>query len=325
MRYHDDEFTYGADADANAEADVNVSVVGAGSGSGRRGRARAAGRAAGGHRKGRRRTPLMAAAAVVLLAGVGSGYALISGGAPERTAATGSPSALAGRPDAVDGPPTASADPAAGAGPSAADGTTGPSAAASAPASAPASASAAAPAAQPKDAEQRAGATATERTAKPTAPPTRSTSGSGPTGPDPKVPGARTSTQDVATAQSLSLQLLNDERAAVGRPPLALKQDLSGFARKWAEHMSKNGFAHSSSADRAYLKTGSRTWTGENIVWFGDASMTAQEAAEKFQSMWRHSSGHYKAQVNPDFTEVGVGLHHDSSGWWGVHNFSDGK
>lgn len=139
------------------------------------------------------------------------------------------------------------------------------------------------------------------------------------------MPGPRTTTQDLATAQSLSLQLLNNERAAVGRPPLALKQDLSAFARKWAEHMRNNGFAHSSSDDRAYLKTGSRTWTGENIVWFSDASMTAQEAAEKFQSMWRHSSGHYKAQVNPDFTEVGVGLYRDSTGWWGVHNFSDGK
>ncbi|WP_314242865.1 CAP domain-containing protein [Streptomyces kutzneri] len=315
MRYHDDEFTYGADADADANG------AGAGSRSDRRGRARAARRAAGGHRRSRRRTPLMAAAAVVLLAGVGSAYALISDGAPERTAATGSPSALAGRPDAVDGLPAATASADAGAGPSATEGTASPSAAASAPASA----SASAPAPQAKDGEQRSGAPATERTAKPAAPPTRTTSGSGPTGPDPKVPGPRTSTQDVATAQSLSLQLLNSERAAVGRAPLALKQDLSGFARKWAEHMKNNGFAHSSSADRAYLKTGSRTWTGENIVWYSDASMTAQEAAEKFQSMWRHSSGHYKAQVNPDFTEVGVGLYHDSSGWWGVHNFSDGK
>ncbi|MBT1182431.1 CAP domain-containing protein [Streptomyces sp. CJ_13] len=139
------------------------------------------------------------------------------------------------------------------------------------------------------------------------------------------MPGGRTSTQDVRTAQSLSLQLLNDERAAVGRPPLALRQDLSDFARKWAEHMRTSGFSHSSSEERAYLKTGTRTWTGENIVWFSDASMTAQEAAEKFQSMWRHSPGHYKAQVSLDFTEVGVGLYHDSSGWWGVHNFSDGR
>ncbi|WP_030754887.1 MULTISPECIES: CAP domain-containing protein [unclassified Streptomyces] len=321
MQFHDDEFTYGADVNAAADLEVN----GAGSRSDRRGRARAADRAAGGHRKGRRRAPLMAAAAVVLLAGVGSAYALISDEAPERTAATGSPSALAGRPDAVDavdGPPNATAS--AGA---AAEATASPEATASAPASAStsASASAPAPATRPKDGEQRSGAPATEGAPKAGTSPTRSTSASGPTGPDPKVPGARTTTQDVATAQSLSLQLLNNERAAVGRPPLALKQDLSAFARKWAEHMRNNGFAHSSSDDRAYLKTGSRTWTGENIVWFSDASMTAQEAAEKFQSMWRHSSGHYKAQVNPDFTEVGVGLYHDSSGWWGVHNFSDGK
>ncbi|WKD33538.1 CAP domain-containing protein [Streptomyces xanthophaeus] len=315
MRYHDDEFTYGADADAG--------VAGAGSAPDRRGRSRAARRAAGGHRRNRRRTPLMAAAAVVLLAGVGSAYALISDEAPERTAATGSPSALAGRPDEVDGLPATTASAAAGAGPSATQGTAGPSAVASAPASA--SASAPGPGPQAKDGEQRSGAPATERAAKPAAPPTGGTPASGPAGPDPKVPGPRTSTQDVATAQSLSLQLLNNERAAVGRPPLALKQDLSDFARKWAEHMKNNGFAHSSSADRAYLKTGSRTWTGENIVWYSDASMTAQEAAEKFQSMWRHSSGHYKAQVNPDFTEVGVGLYHDSTGWWGVHNFSDGK
>ncbi|MCM9080787.1 MULTISPECIES: CAP domain-containing protein [Streptomyces] len=310
MQFHDDEFTYGADAPAD------------GAGSGRRGGARA-----GGHRKGRRRAPLMAAAAVVLLAGVGSAYALISDGAPDRTAAAGSPSALGGRSDAADGLPADAASPAAGADPAAAGAAAAPSATASAPApaSAPASAAASAPAAQAKDGEQRSGTPTTERTAKPTAPPTRTASGAGPTGPDPKVPGARTSTQDVATAQSLSLQLLNNERAAVGRPPLALKQDLSSFARKWAEHMRNNGFAHSSPEDRAYLKTGSRTWTGENIVWFSDASMTAQEAAEKFQSMWRHSSGHYKAQVNPDFTEVGVGLYHDSSGWWGVHNFSDGK
>ncbi|MFD3550669.1 CAP domain-containing protein [Streptomyces goshikiensis] len=139
------------------------------------------------------------------------------------------------------------------------------------------------------------------------------------------MPGARTSTQDVRTAQALSLQLLNNERAAVGLPPLALRQDLGDFARKWAEHMRTSGFSHSSSEERAYLKTGTRTWTGENIVWYSDASMTAQEAAEKFQSMWRHSPGHYKAQVSPDFTEVGVGLYHDSSGWWGVHNFSDGR
>ncbi|MFD5467483.1 CAP domain-containing protein [Kitasatospora sp. NPDC127059] len=121
----------------------------------------------------------------------------------------------------------------------------------------------------------------------------------------------------------MSLQLLNGERATRGLPPLTLRADLSDFARTWAQHMSTTGFGHSTSDDKAYLVTGSRTWIGENIVWWSDASMTAQEAAEQFQSMWRHSPGHYAAQTNPSFTEVGVGIYHDGTGWWGVHNFSD--
>ncbi|MFE2927963.1 CAP domain-containing protein [Streptomyces goshikiensis] len=277
------------------------------------------GRAGRGHRKRRRKAPVLAAAAaVVLVAGGGGTYALLSGAAPERiaVAVAGAPSALAGRPDPVVGggalsaPTTGAASvspsPAGSVSPSPAASLTAPAATASPSASASASAPA--------------------RSSKAAASPARSSApANGPTGPDPKVPGGRTSTQDVRTAQALSLELLNGERAAVGRPPLALRQDLSDFARKWAEHMRTSGFSHSSSEERAYLKTGTRSWTGENIVWFSDASMTAQEAAEKFQSMWRHSPGHYKAQVSPDFTEVGVGLYRDSSGWWGVHNFSDGR
>ncbi|MFE3788480.1 CAP domain-containing protein [Streptomyces goshikiensis] len=273
------------------------------------------GRAGRGHRKRRRKAPVLAAAAaVVLVAGGGGAYALLSGAAPERIAVVGTPSALAGRPDPVVGggalAASVSPSPVASSSPSPA-------------ASLTAAAATASPSASPS---ASASASAHARSSKAAASPARSsTPASGPAGPDPKVPGGRTSTQDVRTAQALSLELLNGERAAVGRPPLALRQDLSDFARKWAEHMRTSGFSHSSSEERAYLKTGTRTWTGENIVWFSDASMTAQEAAEKFQSMWRHSPGHYKAQVSPDFTEVGVGLYHDSSGWWGVHNFSDGR
>ncbi|MFE3327856.1 CAP domain-containing protein [Streptomyces sp. NPDC059176] len=149
--------------------------------------------------------------------------------------------------------------------------------------------------------------------------------GTGPVGPDPKVPGPRSSSQSVSDAEAMSLKLLNAERATVGLPPLQLKADLSDFARGWAKHMRTSGFGHSSSGDTGYLVTGSRTWIGENIVWWSDESMTAQQAAEKFQSMWRHSPGHYKAQTSREFTEVGVGLYHDDSGWWGVHNFSDGR
>ncbi|MFC9823378.1 CAP domain-containing protein [Streptomyces erythrochromogenes] len=278
---------------------------------------RHAGRVAGGRRRTRRKMPVPAAVAtVVLLTGAGSAYTLISGEAPARTAATASASSSSSDavgPGPLGGPPTGPASPTVGAGAAAETPTAG---ATPSPSTTAASPSPTAASAEPVSKQSAKN----DRPAQPT----RGPSGNGPVGPDPKVPGARISTQDVRTAQSLSLQLLNGERATVGRPPLVLKQDLSDFARKWAEHMKKNGFGHSSNEERAYLNTGSRTWTGENIVWWSDASMTAQEAAEKFQSMWRHSPGHYKAQVSAEFTEVGVGLHHDASGWWGVHNFSDG-
>ncbi|THA85189.1 CAP domain-containing protein [Streptomyces sp. A0592] len=303
MQLRDDEFGQGVD---RAEPDRSSGP-------------RHAGRVAGGRRRTRRKLPVPAAVAtVVLLTGAGSAYTLISGEAPSRTAATASSSASSS--DAVGpaplggGPSAGPASPTAGAGAAEETPTTGATPSASATAASPSRTAASAEPASKQSAEN-------DRPAQPT----RGPAGSGPVGPDPKVPGVRIATQEVRTAQSLSLQLLNSERATVGRPPLVLKQDLSDFARKWAEHMKKNGFGHSSHEERAYLNTGSRTWTGENIVWWSDASMTAQEAAEKFQSMWRHSPGHYKAQVSAEFTEVGVGLHHDASGWWGVHNFSDGK
>ncbi|MEU3665951.1 CAP domain-containing protein [Streptomyces virginiae] len=281
---------------------------------------RHAGRVAGGRRRTRRKVPVpVPVAAVVLLTGAGSAYTLISGEAPDRTAATAASASSSSSSDAVGpgplgGPSAGPASPTVGAG--AAEGTP------TAGATPGASATAASPSRTAASAEPSSGQSAQQDRP---AQPSRGPSGNGPVGPDPQLPGARTSTQDVRTAQSSSLQLLNDERATVGRPPLVLRQDLGDFARRWAEHMQKNGFGHSSDEERAYLKTGSRTWTGENIVWWSDASMTAQEAAEKFQSMWRHSPGHYKAQVSAEFTEVGVGMYHDSSGWWGVHNFSDGK
>ncbi|WP_432064358.1 CAP domain-containing protein [Streptomyces sp. C10-9-1] len=166
--------------------------------------------------------------------------------------------------------------------------------------------------------------TATARAQKPS--PARTASPKdGPVGPDPTLPGPRTTTQSTSEAEAMSLRLLNAERATVGLPPLKLRTDLSEFARGWARHMSTSGFGHSDSSDTDHLLTGGRTWIGENIVWWSDESMTAQEAAEKFQSMWRHSPGHYKGQTSTSFTEVGVGIYRDGAGWWGVHNFSDAR
>ncbi|WP_406299926.1 CAP domain-containing protein [Embleya sp. NBC_00888] len=157
------------------------------------------------------------------------------------------------------------------------------------------------------------------KSARPTGPATPD----GPPGADPTVRGNRPASQSIADAEAMSLELLNAERAKVGLRPLRASTDLSDFARKWAEHMRRTGFAHSG-AEADALVTGARTGVAENIVWWGDPAMTARQAAEKFQDMWRHSPGHYRNQTDPGHTEAGIGIYRDESGWWGVHEFANG-
>ncbi|MFE5325622.1 CAP domain-containing protein [Embleya sp. NPDC056575] len=153
--------------------------------------------------------------------------------------------------------------------------------------------------------------------------PTTASAADGPPGANPTVRGNRPPSQSITDAEAMSLELLNAERAKVGLPPLRASADLSAFARTWAEHMRRNGFAHSGREADA-LVTGRRTGVAENIVMWGDAALTARQAAEKFQDMWRHSPGHYRNQTDPSHTEAGVGVFHDESGWWGVHEFANG-
>ncbi|MET8629535.1 CAP domain-containing protein [Kitasatospora sp. NPDC004669] len=131
------------------------------------------------------------------------------------------------------------------------------------------------------------------------------------------------SDRTAGSAEALSLKLINEERARNGVPALVVKDDLTEFAVNWARHMRETGFAHSENASGAGPSlTGSRTLTGECIVMWGDASLTGEQAAEQFQKMWTESPGHHAAQINPRYTQIGVGLYHDSSGWWGVHEFA---
>ena len=129
----------------------------------------------------------------------------------------------------------------------------------------------------------------------------------------------------MSEAEQYSLQYLNEERAKVGLAPLRAAPDLSANARRWAETMRRTGFRHSTDADLRPFITGTRTGWGENIAWFSDASLSPQQAAAKFNDMWRNSPGHYRNMTSSGYTEVGVGLYHDSSGWWGVHQFSNGR
>ncbi len=117
------------------------------------------------------------------------------------------------------------------------------------------------------------------------------------------------STGEIDRANARSLQLLNELRVQQGLGVLASNATMAAFAQDWSLTMRQTGFRHSGGP------------YGENIVWYSDDSLTAEEAAERFHESWVNSPGHYANMTSPRWTQVGVGLYHDESGWWGTHVF----
>ncbi len=114
---------------------------------------------------------------------------------------------------------------------------------------------------------------------------------------------------DSERANARSLELLNELRVQQGLGTLASDATMAAFAQDWSLTMRQAGFRHSGGP------------YGENIVWYSDDSMTAEQAAERFHESWINSPGHYANMTSPQWTLVGVGLYHDESGWWGTHVF----
>ena len=114
---------------------------------------------------------------------------------------------------------------------------------------------------------------------------------------------------DSDRANARSLALLNELRVQQGLGTLASDATMAAFAQDWSLTMRQTGFRHSGGP------------YGENIVWYSDDSMTAEQAAERFHESWMNSPGHYANMTSPQWTLVGVGLYHDESGWWGTHVF----
>jgi uncharacterized protein YkwD len=120
----------------------------------------------------------------------------------------------------------------------------------------------------------------------------------------PTTPPPTTAPPAPPNGTATSLELLNAIRASVGAPPLAINSTMSNFALGWSQEMSPSGLRHSSWPD------------GENTAWYSNGSITPQAAAVFFNNAWGNSPGHYSNMINASYTEVGIGLFGDSSGWW---------
>ncbi|AEF92974.1 Sporulation uncharacterized protein YkwD [Desulfotomaculum nigrificans CO-1-SRB] len=107
--------------------------------------------------------------------------------------------------------------------------------------------------------------------------------------------------------QQQVVDLVNAERAKYGLPPLVAKQDLTNVAQLKAQDMYQNKyFSHTSptygSPFDMMRKYGiSYTYAGENIA-------MGQTTAQQVMNDWMNSEGHRANILNPNYTEIGVGV-----------------
>ncbi len=116
---------------------------------------------------------------------------------------------------------------------------------------------------------------------------------------------------ELAVAEAMSFNLLNELRADLGRAPLVRLASMDLDARAWSERMSLTGaFTHS---NLGY---------GENIAWWSAGSASPEEAAVKMHELWVNSPGHFTNMTRASYTAMGIGFwRSDAGGWYATHIF----
>lgn len=118
--------------------------------------------------------------------------------------------------------------------------------------------------------------------------------------------GTATGSGTMSSDESRILQLCNAERSKAGVSPLKANNDLTKLARMKSQDMvNKNYFSHQSPTygspfDMMKNYGISYMYAGENIA--------MNQTADKAFTAWMNSEGHRKNILNPNFTEIGVGI-----------------
>ncbi|MGB7606165.1 MAG: CAP domain-containing protein [Lutisporaceae bacterium] len=132
-----------------------------------------------------------------------------------------------------------------------------------------------------------------------------------------------TGTGTLSSQGARILQLANAERAKVGAKPLKANTDLNKLASmKSQDIVDNNYFSHQSPTYGSpfdMMKTYgiSYMYAGENLAINNDA-----DAAH---NAWMNSEGHKRNILNPDFTELGIGLYPKGNGSYAYTQMFIGK
>jgi len=136
------------------------------------------------------------------------------------------------------------------------------------------------------------------------------------------TPGAAASTcpgaellvagSSIDSARSVTLCLLNEQRAAAGLAPLASEPLLTSVATQYSQSMVDGRFfSHVSPSGvdlqqrlAAYVGTAGGWLIGENIAWGEGSSSTPAFIVDA----WMHSAGHRANILSAGFREIGIGI-----------------
>jgi len=130
--------------------------------------------------------------------------------------------------------------------------------------------------------------------------------GAGTTGAGTTGGGTAAGSGAMSSDESRILQLVNAERAKTGAKALSASSDCTRLARMKSQDMADNNyFSHQSPTygspfDMLKSNNVSYMYAGENIA--------MNQSAEAAFNAWMNSEGHRKNILNPNFTELGVGI-----------------
>lgn len=132
---------------------------------------------------------------------------------------------------------------------------------------------------------------------------------------------------DQAAAEQYTIDLINFQRAAVGRPPLARDETLMSIARARVADMIARGYTgHTDPVTGAPLARQmmraagyTSTYLGEN--WYG-SSKPPPTLVDVAMSWFMIDPAHAENILSPNFVAVGVGIGYNGRQWLLIQNFA---
>ncbi len=137
---------------------------------------------------------------------------------------------------------------------------------------------------------------------------------------------------DLTKAQTIIIDQTNALRQQNGLAPVKINEKLTKTVRDFATFMASTGkYGHQADghepSQRATKHGYQYALIDENIAWdMNSEGFTTQQLADGFEKGWEHSPEHRKNMLDPDVTDIGVGIAKASDGkYYAVQMFGRPK